>query len=112
MRALYTDIAGAAAAVSAIMAQAATPRVLEFMDGASIRLARDAAALEIPDAAGAMLIIEYDGQAETLCGPTTELSCPVDLFDHAGPLTLQVLAESVDGVLSGASTVPVLVDPL
>lgn len=68
MRALYTDIAGAAAAVSAIMAQAATPRVLEFMDGASIRLARDAAALEIPDAAGAMLIIEYDGQAETLDG--------------------------------------------
>lgn len=68
MRALYTDIAGAASAVSAIMAQASTPRVLEFMDGASIRLARDAAALEIPDAAGAMLIIEYDGQADTLDG--------------------------------------------
>ena len=66
IRAIYADISGAARAVSAIMAQAATPRVLEFMDGASIRLAGDAAALDLPRDAGAMLIIEYDGQAHAL----------------------------------------------
>jgi D-lactate dehydrogenase len=66
MRAIYADMTGAAAAVSSIMGQPATPRVLEFMDRASIQLAGEAAGLDIPDGAGAMLIIEYDGQPATL----------------------------------------------
>lgn len=66
MRAVYRDMASAAQAVSAIMAQPLVPRVLEFMDGNSIRIISDYAAGDLPVNAGAMLIIEADGDPSTL----------------------------------------------
>lgn len=65
LRALYSDVASAAAAVSRIMAQPTTPSMLEFMDAACIRLAREVGGADIPDA-GALLMIEADGDAATL----------------------------------------------
>jgi D-lactate dehydrogenase len=65
LRALYADVASAAAAVSRIMAQPTTPAMLEFMDAACIRLAREVGGADIPDA-GALLMIEADGDAATL----------------------------------------------
>ncbi len=65
LRALYADVASAAAAVSRIMAQPTTPAMLEFMDAACIKLARDVGGADIPDA-GALLMIEADGDAATL----------------------------------------------
>ena len=65
LRALYADVASAAAAVSRIMAQPTTPAMLEFMDAACIKLARDIGGADIPDA-GALLMIEADGDAATL----------------------------------------------
>ena len=47
------------------MAQPATPSALEFLDGESLRLARAHGGDAIPDA-GAMLLIEADGDAATL----------------------------------------------
>src|SRR5690606_18380232 len=40
LRALYTDVDAAAAAVARLMAQPVTPSMLEFMDGECVRLAR------------------------------------------------------------------------
>lgn len=61
VRILYKDMVGAAAAVASIMAQPAIPRVLEFVDGASLQLIRDMSDQALPTAAGAMLLAEIDG---------------------------------------------------
>jgi D-lactate dehydrogenase len=63
--ATYVDVAAAAAAVARIMAQPVTPCALEFMDGAALLLARRHGGEAIPEA-GAMLIIEVDGEAHAL----------------------------------------------
>ncbi|MNM52852.1 putative FAD-linked oxidoreductase [compost metagenome] len=64
LRVLYRDAATAAAAVSRVMAQPVTPTMLEFMDARSLELLRRNGA-QVPDA-GAMLLIEADGDDDTL----------------------------------------------
>ena len=66
IRALYRDVAAAAAAVARLMAQPATPSMLEFMDGDCVRLAREVGGADLPEEAGALLLIEADGDAGTL----------------------------------------------
>lgn len=65
LRATYTDIGAAAAAVARIMAQPVTPCALEFLDDEALRLARERAGEIIP-VAGAMLVIEVDGEVASL----------------------------------------------
>lgn len=64
LRALYRDAASAAAAVSRLMAQPSTPTMLEFMDRSAIALLRRNGS-DVPEA-GAMLLIEADGDHDTL----------------------------------------------
>jgi len=66
LQAIYSDIHAAAAAVSAIMAQPATPCALEFMDGAAIDMVRDYSDLGLPATAGALLLIEVDGSEQAV----------------------------------------------
>lgn len=71
LRALYRDVDAAAAAVARLMAQPVTPSMLEFMDGHAVRLARaqmraSTGDTDIPEHAGALLMIEADGDARTL----------------------------------------------
>jgi D-lactate dehydrogenase (quinone) len=66
LRALYDSIDSAAAAVSRLMAQAATPSALEFMDAKAIELVRSRAGLALPDSAQALLLIEADGSRAAL----------------------------------------------
>lgn len=61
MLALYRDMHSAARAVSRIMAQPVTPCALEFMDAKAIAMIRDYSKADIPQDAGALLIIEVDG---------------------------------------------------
>jgi len=77
LRVLYRDAQAAAAAVSRVMAQPATPTMLEFMDARSLELLRRNGA-QVPDA-GAMLLIEADGDDDTL------------------PYLLNALAEAAEG---------------
>ncbi len=63
LRAAYRDIRSAAAAVAALMAQPVTPCALEFMDAAAIAMVRSYAAVDVPEATGALLMIEVDGPA-------------------------------------------------
>jgi len=65
LRALYRDVDSAAAAVSRLMAQPVTPSMLEFMDGECLRLAREVGGVDLPEA-GALLMIEADGDASTV----------------------------------------------
>jgi len=62
LQAVYRDMGSAAAAVSRIMAQAVTPCALEFIDGRAIAMIRDYAQAPLPEQAGALLMIEVDGQ--------------------------------------------------
>lgn len=71
LRALYRDVDAAAAAVARLMAQPVMPSMLEFMDGQAVRLARaqmraSTGGTDIPEHAGALLMIEADGDAHTL----------------------------------------------
>ncbi len=77
LRVLYRDAQAAAAAVSRVMAQPATPTMLEFMDARSLELLRRNGA-QVPEA-GAMLLIEADGDDDTL------------------PYLLNALAEAAEG---------------
>jgi glycolate oxidase len=58
--ALYADVAGAGRAVEAIIAAGLTPRCLELLDGGTLQAVRDRG-LAIDAGAGAMLILEVDG---------------------------------------------------
>ena len=62
LQAVYGGVRAAAAAVTRIMAQPVTPCALEFMDGAAIEMIRDHSKAELPRGAGALLLIEVDGQ--------------------------------------------------
>ncbi|SBV36851.1 Glycolate oxidase, subunit GlcD [uncultured Stenotrophomonas sp.] len=64
LRVLYRDAESAAAAVSRVMTQPATPTTLEFMDARSLELLRRNGA-QVPEA-GAMLLIDADGDEDTL----------------------------------------------
>ncbi|HST28178.1 MAG TPA: FAD-linked oxidase C-terminal domain-containing protein [Rudaea sp.] len=65
LSASYTDVAAAAVAVARLMAQPVVPCALEFMDDEALRLARAHAGDAIPEA-GALLIVEADGDAADL----------------------------------------------
>ncbi len=77
LRALYVDVAAAAAAVARIMAQPVTPSALEFMDDAALDLLR-ARGVDLPAAAGAMLLLEVDGREATLPDAQAAVSAAAD----------------------------------
>ena len=66
LRAAYADVRSAAEAVARIMGQPAIPSALEFMDGEAVRLAEDYRPTGIPAGSGALLLIEADGEDDTL----------------------------------------------
>jgi D-lactate dehydrogenase len=66
LRAVFADMESAALAVSRIMSQAATPRVLEFMDGKAAALAAKQRPGVLPEGAGSVLLIEADGTRATV----------------------------------------------
>jgi D-lactate dehydrogenase len=65
LRATYRDVNSAAHAVARIMAQPVTPCALEFIDDVALKLAHDHGGDSVP-LAGAMLMIEVDGEPDTL----------------------------------------------
>ncbi|MCP3851628.1 MAG: FAD-binding protein [Gammaproteobacteria bacterium] len=62
----YQSIYSAAQAVSAIMAQPITPCALEFIDKNAIEMIRDYSSANLPENAGAMLMVEIDGSTKAL----------------------------------------------
>ena len=79
LRATYADMTSAAAAVSRIMAQPVTPCALEFIDATAIGMIRqyaenNHAATDLPTDAGAMLLIEVDGDGGYLEAATARVA--------------------------------------
>jgi len=60
LQAVYDSVRAAASAVSRLMAQPVTPCALEFMDAAAIEMIRNYSQAELPQGAGALLMIELD----------------------------------------------------
>jgi D-lactate dehydrogenase len=66
LQAVYRDMAGAARAVSRIMAQPVIPYAVEFIDHRAIEMVRDYSRARLPEHAGAMLMIEVDGPLDSV----------------------------------------------
>lgn len=66
MLAMYRDINGAARTVSKIIENRIIPATLEFMDSPTIQVVDDYAMLGLPRDMEAILLIEQDGEAETV----------------------------------------------
>ena len=94
LRALYRDMDSAAHAVSRIMAQPVTPCALEFMDGQALEMIRDYAENDLPEEAGALLMIEVDGPAPCIDGAARAV---LDAAAGAGCLEV-LLAETEEKV--------------
>jgi D-lactate dehydrogenase len=66
LRAVYRDIASATDAIVSLMALPDSPCVLEFIDGKAIELASRHTDLGLPAGAGAMLMLEIDGNRDSI----------------------------------------------
>jgi len=89
LKASYTSIDAAARAVSNIMAQAVTPCALEFMDKNALEMVRDYSSADLPKDAGAMLMIEVDGHADTIQADTNAV---VKASEVEGHISTQIAA--------------------
>jgi D-lactate dehydrogenase len=92
LRALYRDVDAAAAAVTRLMAQPNGPSMLEFMDGECVRLAREVGGAELPPA-GALLMIEADGDEATVAAAADALARAAD---GDGCLGISVAADDTE----------------
>lgn len=96
MRVFFRDMHAASAAVSRLMNQPATPSAIEFIDGNALNLMRQFSAanasIDIPPEAGALLMIEIDGLAESLDGQVQKITLAAQgEDDHAtAPISLNV----------------------
>lgn len=66
LRAVYRDIHSASTAVARMMAAPVVPCALELIDGAAIDMIRSYSEADLPEQAGAMLMIEVDGSEACL----------------------------------------------
>ncbi|WP_420464493.1 FAD-binding oxidoreductase [Panacagrimonas sp.] len=74
LRAAYSDVASAIAAVTRIMGQPATPCALEFFDGDAVALAQAWRDCGIPERTGALLLIDIDGDGDGLEADTAAVA--------------------------------------
>ena len=74
IRAIYNDMGAAARAVSRLMAQPVTPCALEFIDARAIEMIRDYSNANLSSGAGAMLMIEVDGQQVAMAQAVADIS--------------------------------------
>jgi glycolate dehydrogenase FAD-linked subunit len=63
---VFGDVAAAGAAISALLTGGLRPRVLELADRASIDVIRDKSRYRFPAGAGAIVLIEVDGDPDTM----------------------------------------------
>ncbi|MGI8740915.1 MAG: FAD-binding oxidoreductase [Gammaproteobacteria bacterium] len=66
LRAIYADVDAAARAVISIMAQPVIPCALEFMDDTALDMIRVYSRADLPEHAGALLMIEVDGDEDCI----------------------------------------------
>jgi glycolate oxidase len=84
--ALFSTFIKAAQASNAVLASGVGPSVLEFMDGRCITAVRDYAKVDIPENTGALLLIELDGDYDTVVSGHEKL---VDVLEDKEPLEIR-----------------------
>ncbi|SEC67510.1 FAD-linked oxidase C-terminal domain-containing protein [Paenibacillus sp. GP183] len=92
MLAMYKDIYGAARAVSKIIENRIIPATLEFLDNPTIRVVDDFAKLGLPLDMAAVLLIEQDGDMETVERDISLIS-QICLEEQAAQISIATNAE-------------------
>jgi glycolate oxidase len=93
MLAVFESIDGAAGAVAAIIRGRIIPATLEFMDHSAVRCVEDHCSLGIPEAAGAVLLIELDGERELIEKQTRRIG---ELIRSFGLIEFRAAADEVE----------------
>jgi D-lactate dehydrogenase len=93
LRAVYHDIASATEAIVSVMALPDSPCVLEFIDGKAIELANRHTDLGLPAAAGAMLMLEVDGNRDSISVAATRVQ---QAASNGGLLELRVAQDDAE----------------
>lgn len=83
--ALFDGPIAAGGAVSQMVRRGQVPRVIELLDGVSVETLRDARKIPIPRRAGAMLLVEVDGDE---AGLDREVQQIADACDDAGAIDI------------------------
>jgi len=66
LQAFFPDVSGAGDAVRAVLKAGYVPTTLEFLDGGSLTILAESGKLTIPPGAGAMILVEDDGNESAL----------------------------------------------
>lgn len=90
MTAFFRDIKGAAKTVSNIIREKITPATLEFMDRQCIDCVRNEMDIDIPIEAGAMLLIETDGDYDVVEREAQKLK---DICLRSGAMRLMIATD-------------------
>ena len=75
---VFADVPTAGAAISALLRGGLRPRVLELADKASIDHVRTKARYRFPTNAGAIVLIEVDGEADSMAGMMEKIGLSLD----------------------------------
>ena len=92
LSAVFQEIEDAAHAVAAIMCSGIIPRTVEYMDQAAIRCVEDYLHVGLPVDAGAMLLVEVDGSADT-CDMALQHLATICKEKKADPVALAATEE-------------------
>lgn len=76
--ALFREVEDAAQAVSAIIAAKIVPSTIEFMDRASVKCSEQASPMGLPEGVGGLLLIEVDGNRESIQPQTERIQRIID----------------------------------
>ncbi|MEZ4401764.1 MAG: FAD-linked oxidase C-terminal domain-containing protein [Kofleriaceae bacterium] len=98
--AIFRDVASAATAITALIGRGIRPRVIELADQTSLDHVRGRSRYSFPAAAGAIVLIEVDGDPDTLDGQLLQLgeACEaagaLDVFAANDPAERRALWEA------------------
>ncbi len=87
LTAAFTSTAVAGHAVSAVIAAGLLPATIELMDGSMIQIVEDYLQIGLPRQAGALLILDVDGEPDGLDAQLDDIAAVLERFN---PLELQV----------------------
>ncbi len=85
--AYFPDVSRAGNAVRTVLRKGFLPATMEFLDGGSLRVLRDAGKLTLPEKAGALILIEDDGYPEALVRAMSQMR---EILGEAGAFEVVV----------------------
>jgi glycolate oxidase len=91
---LFGDPAAAGRAVSQMVRAGLVPRVIELLDGVSVETLRSAGKLPIPSVAGAVLLVEVDGDERALDGEVERVAGACESQGALDVLAMRTQAEA------------------